>query len=199
MVDIVFEPMGVLKARLAGGETADVLVLAAPAIDALVAASAVVAGSRTAIASAAIGVAIRGPPGIATADAFVAALSGGARSRSAIPRIHRPSRVQASPRCHHSQPDHGELSNDTFRRPDAIRVPGHPSPPLTARATAPGCWPPSASRRSIMFGVAPACSSKTVTIYFGTVIAVDLMPGGAERIEIAIACLGVHAGLQDVR
>ena len=78
--DIVFEPMGVLKARLAGGETADVFVLAAAAIDALVAAGAVVAGSRTAIASAAIGVAVRAavaaPPGIATANAFAAALKG---------------------------------------------------------------------------------------------------------------------------
>src|SRR5690349_7094993 len=33
--DIVFEPMGALQARLAAGETADVLILAAPAIDAL--------------------------------------------------------------------------------------------------------------------------------------------------------------------
>jgi molybdate transport system substrate-binding protein len=78
--DIVFEPMGALKARLAGGETADVLVLAASAIDALVATGAALAGSRTAIASAAIGVAARedlgAPPGIATADAFAAALKG---------------------------------------------------------------------------------------------------------------------------
>ena len=33
--DIVFEPMGALQARLAAGEIGDVLILAAPAIDAL--------------------------------------------------------------------------------------------------------------------------------------------------------------------
>ena len=33
--DIVFEPMGALQARLAAGDTADVLILATPAIDAV--------------------------------------------------------------------------------------------------------------------------------------------------------------------
>lgn len=72
--DIVFEPMGVLQARLAAGETADVLILAAPAIDALVASGVLVAGSCTAIARAPIGVAARegaAAPDISTADAFV--------------------------------------------------------------------------------------------------------------------------------
>jgi molybdate transport system substrate-binding protein len=75
--DIVFEPMGALQARLAAGETADVLILAAPALDALVASGAVIKGSRTAIARAPIGIAARDGaplPDISTADAFVAAL-----------------------------------------------------------------------------------------------------------------------------
>jgi molybdate transport system substrate-binding protein len=75
--DIVFEPMGALQARLAAGETADVLILAAPAVDALVASGAIAAGSRTAVARAPIGVAARDgapPPDISTAGAFAAAL-----------------------------------------------------------------------------------------------------------------------------
>lgn len=75
--DIVFEPMGALQARLAAGETADVLILAAPAIDALAASGALVPGSRTAIARAPIGVAVRDratAPDISTADAFAGAL-----------------------------------------------------------------------------------------------------------------------------
>jgi molybdate transport system substrate-binding protein len=75
--DIVFEPMGALRARLAAGEMADVLILAAPALDALVASGVIISGSRTAIACAPIGVAARDgapPPDISTADAFVAAL-----------------------------------------------------------------------------------------------------------------------------
>jgi molybdate transport system substrate-binding protein len=75
--DVVFEPMGALQARLAAGETADVLILAAPALDTLVASGAIAAGSRTAIARAPIGVAARegaAPPDISTADAFADAL-----------------------------------------------------------------------------------------------------------------------------
>jgi molybdate transport system substrate-binding protein len=75
--DIVFEPMGALQARLAAGETADVLILAAPALDGLIASGAIVAGSRTAIARAPIGIATcdgATAPDISTADAFVAAL-----------------------------------------------------------------------------------------------------------------------------
>jgi len=70
--------MGALKARLVAGETADVFVLAEAAIDALAAAGTIAAGSRTAIARAAIGVAVCdccGAPDIATADAFAAALT----------------------------------------------------------------------------------------------------------------------------
>lgn len=75
--DIVFEPMGVLQARLAAGETADVLILAAPAIDALARSDTLLSGSCAAIARAPIGVAIRdGAPAldIATPGAFKDAL-----------------------------------------------------------------------------------------------------------------------------
>src|SRR5216684_6481247 len=76
--DIVFEPMGALQARLAAGETADVLILAAPAIDALLASGALVSGSRVAIARAAIGIAVREgapAPDVSTAEAFKSALT----------------------------------------------------------------------------------------------------------------------------
>jgi molybdate transport system substrate-binding protein len=75
--EIVFEPMGALQARLAAGESADVLILAAPAIDALVASGVIAAGTRTAITRAPIGVAVRDgapAPDISTADAFADAL-----------------------------------------------------------------------------------------------------------------------------
>lgn len=75
--DIVFEPMGALQARLAAGETADVLILAAPAMDALAASGVLVPGGRTAVARAPIGVAARDGatgPDISTAGAFVEAL-----------------------------------------------------------------------------------------------------------------------------
>ena len=75
--DIVFEPMGALQARLAAGETADVLILSTSAMDALAASGALIAGSRAAIARAPIGVASRdgaAAPDIATADRFVKAL-----------------------------------------------------------------------------------------------------------------------------
>jgi molybdate transport system substrate-binding protein len=76
--DIVFEPMGALQARLAAGETADVLILATPAIDALGRSGAVVAASRAEIGRAPIGVAIRAgapAPDIATPESFKAALT----------------------------------------------------------------------------------------------------------------------------
>jgi molybdate transport system substrate-binding protein len=76
-LDIVFEPMGALKARLAAGQTADVLILTAPAIDALARSGAIRADSRSDIARAPIGVAIRhGAPAhdITTPETFKAAL-----------------------------------------------------------------------------------------------------------------------------
>jgi molybdate transport system substrate-binding protein len=76
-LEIVFEPMGALQARLADGETADVLILAAPAIDRLAAARALVSGSRAAMARAPIGIAVRQgapAPDISTPHAFKDAL-----------------------------------------------------------------------------------------------------------------------------
>jgi molybdate transport system substrate-binding protein len=76
--DIVFEPMGALQARLAASETADVLILATPAIDALGATGKIVAASRADIGRAPIGVAVRtgaAAPDIATPQAFAATLT----------------------------------------------------------------------------------------------------------------------------
>jgi molybdate transport system substrate-binding protein len=76
--DIVFEPMGALQARLAAGETADVLILATPAIDALGAAGKITAASRADVGRAPIGVAVRAraaAPDIATPHAFAATLT----------------------------------------------------------------------------------------------------------------------------
>jgi molybdate transport system substrate-binding protein len=75
--DIVFEPMGALQARLSAGETADVLILAVPAIDGLARTGALVSGSRVDIARAPIGVAVRPGatmPDISTPETFKAAL-----------------------------------------------------------------------------------------------------------------------------
>jgi molybdate transport system substrate-binding protein len=75
--DILFEPMGALRSRLAAGETADVLILAEPAIDALLTSGTLLSDSRAAIARAPIGMAIREgapAPDITTADAFKDAL-----------------------------------------------------------------------------------------------------------------------------
>ncbi len=75
--DIVFEPMGSLQARLAAGETADVLMLAAPAINALAKTGVVVVASCAEVARAPIGVAVRADapaPDISTADSFKSAL-----------------------------------------------------------------------------------------------------------------------------
>ena len=77
IVEFVFEPMGALQARIAAGETADLLILAEPAINALAQTGAVVAESRAPIARAPIGVAARegtAAPDISNADAFTAAL-----------------------------------------------------------------------------------------------------------------------------
>jgi molybdate transport system substrate-binding protein len=76
--DMVFEPMGALQARLAAGETADVLILAAPAIDALEKSGALANRSRAEVARAPIGVAIRDgapTPDISSPEAFEATLT----------------------------------------------------------------------------------------------------------------------------
>jgi molybdate transport system substrate-binding protein len=77
--DIVFEPMGALQARLAAGETADVLILATSAIDALGAQGKIAAASRADVGRAPIGVAVRAGsaavPDIATPQAFAATLT----------------------------------------------------------------------------------------------------------------------------
>jgi molybdate transport system substrate-binding protein len=88
--DIVFEPMGALQARLAAGETADVLILAAPAIDALGKSGAIVAASRAEVGRAPIGVAIRDgapAPDIATPQAFTAALAAAPRLALSDPAV----------------------------------------------------------------------------------------------------------------
>jgi molybdate transport system substrate-binding protein len=75
--EIVFEPMGALQARLAAGDTADVLILAAPALDALIASGDVLAGTRTPIGRAPIGIAARDgarSPEISTIEAFMDAV-----------------------------------------------------------------------------------------------------------------------------
>jgi molybdate transport system substrate-binding protein len=76
--DIVFEPMGALQARLAAGETADVLILTTPAIDALGAKGKLVVASRADVGRAPIGVAVRAgaaAPDIATPQTFAATLT----------------------------------------------------------------------------------------------------------------------------
>jgi molybdate transport system substrate-binding protein len=68
---------GALQKRLASGEPADVIVLAAPGMDALQKDKRIVAGSRTDLARALIGVAVRAgapSPDLSTVDAFKAAL-----------------------------------------------------------------------------------------------------------------------------
>lgn len=76
--EIVFEPMGALQARLAAGESADVLILTASAIGALLTSGSLVAGSCVRIGRAPIGVAVRKgapAPDISSPDAFKAALA----------------------------------------------------------------------------------------------------------------------------
>jgi molybdate transport system substrate-binding protein len=72
-VDITFGPVGTLQAKLAGGETADVLILGAPAMAMMEQKGCFVAGTRTDVSSVSIGVAVREgalAPDISTADAF---------------------------------------------------------------------------------------------------------------------------------
>src|SRR6516165_3705370 len=75
--DMTFGPVGTLQAKLAAGETADMLVLGAPAMAVMEKEGCFVAGTRTDVARVCIGVAVREgvpPPDISTAEAFRAAL-----------------------------------------------------------------------------------------------------------------------------
>src|SRR5262245_812761 len=76
-LDITFGTVGALQAKLAAGESADVLVLGAPAIAKMEQAGEVLAGSRRDIARTSIGVAVRegaAAPDVSTAEAFKRAL-----------------------------------------------------------------------------------------------------------------------------
>jgi molybdate transport system substrate-binding protein len=76
-VGITFGTVGALQAKLAAGETADVLILGAPTIARLEQSGAVSAGSRRDIARTSIGVAVREDapaPDISTEDLFRRAL-----------------------------------------------------------------------------------------------------------------------------
>ncbi len=78
-VDVTFGTVGALQAKLAAGETADVIILGAPAIARMEQTGGIVAGSRRDIARTSIGVAVRegAPvPDISTAEAFTQALLG---------------------------------------------------------------------------------------------------------------------------
>ena len=66
-----------MQKRLDTGETADVLIIGAPAMDKLEKAGALVPGSRTALATTSVGIAVRegtSTPDISTPDAFKRAL-----------------------------------------------------------------------------------------------------------------------------
>jgi len=76
-VDITFGTVGALQAKLAAGETADVLILGAPAIVKMEQAGTIMPGSRAAIAKTSIGVCVREgttPPDISTPETFKQAL-----------------------------------------------------------------------------------------------------------------------------
>jgi len=76
-VDIIFGPVGTLQQKLAAGESADVLVLGAPAMETMEKDGCFVARTRTDVARVSIGVAVcKGMPvpDISTAQAFESAL-----------------------------------------------------------------------------------------------------------------------------
>jgi molybdate transport system substrate-binding protein len=78
-VDITFGPVGTLSAKLAAGETADVLILGAPAMAMMEQNGSFVAGTRTDVARVFIGVAVRegaAAPDVSTAEAFRKTLLG---------------------------------------------------------------------------------------------------------------------------
>ncbi len=72
-VDITFGPVGALQKKLAAGETADVLVLGAPAMVTMEKAGCFFAGTSIEVARVSIGVAVRdgtSPPDISTEEGF---------------------------------------------------------------------------------------------------------------------------------
>jgi molybdate transport system substrate-binding protein len=76
-VNITFGPVGTLRAKLAAGETADVLILGAPAMAMMEKQGCFIAGTRTDVSRVCIGVAAREgapPPDISSAEAFRSAL-----------------------------------------------------------------------------------------------------------------------------
>lgn len=76
-VDITYDTVGGLQTRIANGETADVLVLNAPMIERMEQAHALVPGSRAAVGTTAVGLAVREgapAPDISTPAAFKASL-----------------------------------------------------------------------------------------------------------------------------
>jgi hypothetical protein len=77
-LDLAFGTVGALQARLAAGETADVVILGAPAVARMEQAGAVVAGSTKDIARTSIGIAVREgarAPDISTPVAFERSLT----------------------------------------------------------------------------------------------------------------------------
>ena len=76
-LDITFATVGALQAKLAADESADILILGAPAIAKMEQDGAIVPGSRKDIARTSIGIAVRSDasaPDISTAEAFKQAL-----------------------------------------------------------------------------------------------------------------------------
>jgi molybdate transport system substrate-binding protein len=76
-IDVTFGPVGTLQAKLAAGETADVLILGAPAMALMESQGCFVAGTRTDVARVSIGVAVRDgtpAPDISSAESFRTAL-----------------------------------------------------------------------------------------------------------------------------
>jgi molybdate transport system substrate-binding protein len=78
-IEVTFAPVGMLQAKLAAGEHADVLILGAPAMAMMERKGCFLAGTRSDVARVSIGVAMRAGvprPDISTADAFRNALIG---------------------------------------------------------------------------------------------------------------------------
>ena len=76
--ELIFNTVGALKDRFAGGEQTDVIILSVPAIEALQQAGQLITGSRTDLGRATCGVAVRDGlmmPDISTPEAFQRALT----------------------------------------------------------------------------------------------------------------------------